>query len=145
MKGWLIRAQQPRSKRISWKGQDATPCTVARRYLLYLCVLVPQPHCCCLFRALALTLSLGPLSGVSISRLSRVGALWDCVLRLCGGGGGCAGGGVPLGDVLALSWCGEVSFRGILLIINRRLFSIQITATHVEQSKMKRDYLLCRS
>jgi len=26
-----------------------------------------------------------------------------------GAGGGCAGGGVPLGTVLALSWCGEVS------------------------------------
>jgi len=29
--------------------------------------------------------------------LSGVGALWDCVSRVCGGGGGCAGGGVPLG------------------------------------------------
>ena len=28
-------------------------------------------------------------------------------------GGGCAGGGVPLGAVLVLSWCGEVSLRGI--------------------------------
>jgi len=28
---------------------------------------------------------------------------------LCGGGGSCAGGGVPLGAVLVLSWCGEVS------------------------------------
>jgi len=34
---------------------------------------------------------------VSIGRLSGVGALWDCVSRVCGGGGGCAGGGVPLG------------------------------------------------
>ena len=41
-----------------------------------------------------------------------VGALWDCVPRVCGGGGGCAGGGVPLGAVLALSWCGEVSLGG---------------------------------
>jgi len=24
-------------------------------------------------------------------------ALWDCVSRVCGSGGGCAGGGVPLG------------------------------------------------
>jgi len=38
-----------------------------------------------------------------------VGALWDCVPRICGGGGGCAGGGVPLGAVPVLSWCGEVS------------------------------------
>ena len=43
------------------------------------------------------TLGLGPPSGVSIGRLSGVGALWDCVSRVCGGGGGCAGGGVPLG------------------------------------------------
>jgi len=57
---------------------------------------------------------LGPLSGVSIGRLSWVGALWDCVFRVCGGGGGCAGGGVPLGAVLVLSWCGEVYLGGIL-------------------------------
>jgi len=38
-----------------------------------------------------------PLLGSSIGRLSGVGALWDCVPRVCGGGGGCAGGGVPLG------------------------------------------------
>jgi len=36
--------------------------------------------------------------------LSRVGALWDYAPRVCGGGGGCPGGGVPLGAVLALSW-----------------------------------------
>ena len=48
-------------------------------------------------RASALTLGLGPPSGVSIGRLSGVGALWNCVSRVCGGGGGCAGGGVPLG------------------------------------------------
>jgi len=45
--------------------------------------------------------------------LSGIGALWDYVLRVCGGGGGCAGGGVPLGAVPALSWCGEVSLGGI--------------------------------
>jgi len=60
---------------------------------------------------------LRPLSGVSIGRLSGVGALWDCVPRVCGDGGGCAGGGVPLGAVLVLSWCGEVSLGGILIII----------------------------
>jgi len=39
-----------------------------------------------------------------------VGALWDCVPRVCGGGVGCASGGVPLGAVpAALSWSGEVS------------------------------------
>jgi len=59
------------------------------------------------------TLGLGPPSGVSIGRLSGVGALWDCVPRVCGGGGGCAGGGVPLGAVPVLSWCGEVSLGGI--------------------------------
>jgi len=45
-----------------------------------------------------LALGLGPPSGVSIGRLSVVGALWDCVSRVSGGGGGCAGGGVPLGS-----------------------------------------------
>jgi len=35
---------------------------------------------------------------------------------LCGGEGGCAGGGVPLGAVPALSWCGEVSLGGLLII-----------------------------
>jgi len=49
--------------------------------------------------------------------LSGVGALWDCVPRVCGGGSGCAGGGVPLGAVLALSWCGKVSLGGILIIL----------------------------
>ena len=33
-----------------------------------------------------LTLGLGPPSGVSIGRLSGVGALWDCVPHVCGGG-----------------------------------------------------------
>ena len=55
---------------------------------------------------------LGPPSGVSIGRLSGVGALWDCVPRVCGGGGGCTGGGVPLVAVPMLSWCGEVSLGG---------------------------------
>jgi len=41
-----------------------------------------------------------------------VGALWDCVPRVRGGGGGCAGDGVPLGAVPVLSWCGEVSLGG---------------------------------
>ena len=34
-----------------------------------------------------------------------------------GGRGGCPGGGVPLRAVLVLSWCGEVSLGGILIII----------------------------
>jgi len=38
--------------------------------------------------------------------LSGVGALWDCVLLVCGGGGGDAGGNVPLGAASALSWWG---------------------------------------
>jgi len=46
---------------------------------------------------------------VSIGRLSGVGALWDCVPHVYGGGGGCACSGVPLGVVPVLSWCGEVS------------------------------------
>ena len=70
-----------------------------------------------------------------VGRLNGVGALWDCVPRVCGSGGaalaaaaaalavasvsaaaladataaGCAGGGVPLGAVPVLSWCGKVS------------------------------------
>ena len=57
-------------------------------------------------------------SGVSIGRLSGVGALWDCVPRVCGGGGGCAGGGVPLGGCAraVLMW-GGVSRRYIIIII----------------------------
>ena len=47
--------------------------------------------------------------------------LWDCVSRVCGGGGGCAGGGVPLGAVLMLSWCAEVSLGGILISIGVNL------------------------
>jgi len=39
-------------------------------------------------------------------------ALWDCVPRVCGGEGGWAGGGVPLGAVPVLSWGGEVSLGG---------------------------------
>jgi len=52
------------------------------------------------------------VSGVSIGRLSGVGALWDCVPLVCVGVGGCAGGGVPLEAVLVLPWCGEVSLLG---------------------------------
>jgi len=55
----------------------------------------------------------------SIGRLSGIGALWDCVPRVYGGGGGCASGGVPLGAVPALSCCGEVSLGCILIIIVR--------------------------
>ena len=32
--------------------------------------------------------------------------------HVCGGGGGCDGGSVPLGAVPVLSWCGEVSLEG---------------------------------
>jgi len=54
----------------------------------------------------------GP-SFVSIGRVSGVGALLDCVPRGCGGGGGWAGGGVPLGAVLVLSCRGRGGvFRG---------------------------------
>jgi len=58
---------------------------------------------------LSADLGLGPPSGVSIGRLSGVGTLLDCVPRVCGDEGGCAGGGVPLGAVL---WCEEVSLGG---------------------------------
>jgi len=49
---------------------------------------------------------------MSMGRLRGVGALWDCVPRVTGCEDGCAGGGVPLGAVLALSWCGELSLGG---------------------------------
>jgi len=61
--------------------------------------------------------------------LSGVGALWDCVPRVCGGGGGCAGGGVPLGVVPALSWCGEVSLEGILIINHTDRNSVHTRST----------------
>jgi len=52
----------------------------------------------------------GPPSGVSIGRLSgnrrAVGLCSPCLVVV-----GSAGGGVPLGAVPALSWCGEVSLR----------------------------------
>jgi len=69
-------------------------------------------------------MGLGLPSEVSIglTRLSRVGPLWDCASRVCGGWGGCAGGGVPLGAVPALSWCGEVSLGGIIIIITPRYY-----------------------
>jgi len=41
----------------------------------------------------------------------------DCVPRVCGSGGGCAGGGAPLEAVPALSCCEEVSLGGTLIII----------------------------
>jgi len=56
-------------------------------------------------------------AGIYSLRLSRVDALWDCVARVYGGGGGCAGGSVPLGAVPALSCCGEVSLGGNHMII----------------------------
>jgi len=48
-----------------------------------------------------------PLGGEH--RPSGVGVLWDCGFRVCGGGGGCVGGGVPLGAVAAPSCYVEVS------------------------------------
>lgn len=57
--------------------------------------------------------------------LSGVGALWDNVLHVCSGGGGCASGGVPLGGLCARTvlMCREVSFRGahgiIIIIISK--------------------------
>jgi len=62
-------------------------------------------------------MGLGHLSGVNIGRLRGVGPPWDCVPRVYGGWGGCAGGGVPLGAVPALSWCGEVCLGGIHISI----------------------------
>jgi len=34
-------------------------------------------------------------------------------------GGGCAGGGVPLGAVPALSWCEEVALGGKHMVVSR--------------------------
>jgi len=44
----------------------------------------------------------------------RKALVWggDCASPVCGGRGGCAGDGVPLGAVSAISWCGEMSFVG---------------------------------
>ena len=41
----------------------------------------------------------------------------DALVEL-GQPGVCTGGGVPLGAVPALSWCGDVSLGGLLMIIN---------------------------
>jgi len=40
-------------------------------------------------------------------------ALCGTVSHVCGGGGG----GVPLGAVLVMSWCGEMSLEGTLIVI----------------------------
>jgi len=40
----------------------------------------------------------------------------DRVSHVCGGGSGCAGGGVPLGAMLVLSCFGKVSLGGILIL-----------------------------
>jgi len=45
-------------------------------------------------------------------------ALCGTVFPVSGGGGGCDGGGVPLGAVPTLSMCGGVSLVGIHIIIN---------------------------
>ena len=52
--------------------------------------------------------------------------LWDCVPRVCGGEGGCAGGGVPLGAVPALSWCGEVSLGRKHVIIGQTRTKLKV-------------------
>jgi len=84
--------------------------------------------------------SIGRLGGVAA--LWPAVPLWDCVPRVwcehrpfgwgccavarcgtvfpvSGGGCDCAGGGVPMGleAVPALCWCGEVSLRGVYIII----------------------------
>jgi len=46
------------------------------------------------------------------SSVGGCGWLWDCVPLSVVVGAGCAGGGVPLGAVPALSWWGEVSLGG---------------------------------
>ena len=77
-----------------------------------------------------------------------VGALWDCVLRVCGGGGGCAGVpaavcGVPLG---AGPWCcpdvdGEVGgvSRGYTIIIERERGRRQAQGTDRAQQQQRRE------
>jgi len=95
------RAQKPRSESISSKVKptrapkfEHAVCIPSR--LLYGTVF-PMSE---VVVTLTLTLDRGRFSGVS--------ALWDCVPHVGSGGGGCAGGGVPLGAVPVLSWCGEV-------------------------------------
>ena len=60
-----------------------------------------------------------PLAGWHTGRVANDtgGGLSDCVSHVCGGEGGCAGDGVPLGAVPVLSWCGEVSLGGYTIII----------------------------
>jgi len=58
-----------------------------------------------------------------------VGLCFSC-LRYSGGG--CAGGGVPLGAVPVLSWCGEVSLAGVMQSSSLRL------ATHTQVQRDER-------
>jgi len=56
--------------------------------------------------------------------------VWDCVPRVCGGGAGCAGGGVPLETVLALSWFEEVSLGGVCIVKGMSL-ALCIVASYI--------------
>jgi len=60
-------------------------------------------------------------------RYTDIGALWDYVSRVCGGGGGCASGGVPLRAVLALSWWRKVSLGGEPIIIVFRSYNLYLS------------------
>ena len=62
--------------------------------------------------------------------MSGVGALWDCASRVCGGGGGCAGGGVPLG---AGPCCPDVGrcLSGVNIIITNCKLQMGHEHTHM--------------
>ena len=75
--------------------------------------------------------------------------VWDCVPRVCRGGGGCAGGGVPLGAVPVLSWCGEVSPGGIqssslVFVLTAQVWS-RSTVRSTFQPRASHSRILCRS
>ena len=83
-----------------------------------------------------LTLGLGPPSGVSIGCLSGVGALWDCVSRVCGGGGGCAGGGVPLGAGPCCPDVGRCLSGVLLLLLHYIIYFILLTICEIDSLEL---------
>jgi len=83
----------------SQSGDSGARCVV-QRVVIVLLLLLPHGR----LRPPGIPVGLASPSGVSMSRLSGLGALRDCLPRVRDGEGGFAGGGVPLGAVPALSW-----------------------------------------